>query len=149
MPKKNQPMPAKNPNNGQDLSVGARIRILREHTGLTQQALGELTGFPKAQIGQWERGLRKPGVDSLRGLAEALNGSFLWLALGQGDSRDASQPNGPLLEACVEVALRMVGPEKAPTLVVSLFQRANRTGLSVVRASREAFVNQIEEQNEH
>jgi len=143
MSKGSQPKPSEMMKNGSLLSIGARIRIIREQTGLTQQALGELTGFPKAQIGQWERGLRKPGVDSLRGLAEALNGSFLWLALGQGDSMDANQPNGPLLEACVEVALRMVGPEKAPAFSAQLFQKAYAVGLGTKQAPRGDFLDSV------
>ena len=143
MSKGSQPKPSEMLKNGSLLSIGARIRIIREQTGLTQQALGELTGFPKAQIGQWERGLRKPGVDSLRGLAEALNGSFLWLALGQGDSRGANPPNRPLLEACIEIALELAGPEGAPAFAAQLFEQAYAEGLVTKQAPRGDFLDSV------
>ena len=143
MSKGSQPKPSEIMKEKFELPIGDRIRILREQAGLTQQALAEQTRFSKAQIGQWELGRRNPGVDSLRGLAVALDGSFLWLALGQGDSREDNQPNGPLLEACVEIALMKAGPEGAPAIAAQLFQKAYAVGLGTKQGLRSDFIKLI------
>lgn len=128
---------------GHGLSIGDRLRALRDAAGLSQQALSDLTGYPKAQIGQWERGLRNPGVEPIRVLAETLGGAFVWIAIGQGDPRGADQPNGPLLEACVQVAMTTASADGVPTLAADLFRRACAAGLGTRRADREGFLQDV------
>ena len=127
---------------GQGLSIGDRLRALRDAAGLSQQVLSDRTGYQKAQIGQWERGLRNPGVEPVRVLAEALGGSFVWLALGQGDPL-GNAINGPLLEACVEFAMAATDADGAPALAADLFRRACAAGLATRHADRKDFAKEV------
>lgn len=54
------------------MPIGERIRAARKAKGMTQADLGLRLGISYQSIGQWERGLRYPTLDSLRKLAEAL-----------------------------------------------------------------------------
>jgi transcriptional regulator with XRE-family HTH domain len=121
---------------GKELLVGDRIRAVRSAAGLTQQALADKAGVKKALLGQWETGRRHPVVESLRILADALECSFLWLALGLGDPWDSERPNGPLFEACVELAITTWGPNDAPRRALELYRSACKAGIGLRRAPR-------------
>lgn len=49
------------------------IQKYRLASGLSQSQLGKLLGVPQGTVGNWERGLREPSLDTIRKLAEALN----------------------------------------------------------------------------
>ena len=121
---------------GQLMSIGSRIRTARMAIGLSQLALAEKAGFPKARVGQWECGNRNPGVEPLTALADALGVSFSWLALGRGAPSDTEQPNGALLEACVEIAMASTSPEPLPSTVVRLYAKACAAGLGLRRDAK-------------
>lgn len=54
--------------------IGARIFQERQAKGLTRKALAELTDDLKpSRINNWERGLRTPGPEEIKQLAEALD----------------------------------------------------------------------------
>jgi len=57
-------------------NIGSNIKEYRLKKGLTQKALGELTGKSEAQIGQYERGYRTPKVETLKEVAKALDVSL-------------------------------------------------------------------------
>lgn len=45
------------------MDTGSRIKLVREHRGLTQQKLGEMLGYGKSsanRIAQYEMGYRSP-----------------------------------------------------------------------------------------
>ena len=122
------------------MSPGDRIRTIRSALGLSQQGLATLAGFPKAQVGQWESGHRRAGVDSLIALAQATHCSFLWLATGQGDPWTPEFPYPPLLEACIEVAISIAGDADPAALAVTYYRRACEAGIAVQRGSRAELV---------
>lgn len=124
----------------QELSLGDRIRLIRSALGLSQQALSAKTKFPKAQLGHWETGHRHAGVDSLIALAQATGCNFQWLATGQGDPWTPELPYGPLIEACIEVALPLAGQADPAALAMELYRRACAVGLAVQRGTRTELV---------
>ena len=49
---------------------GERIRSLRQRSGLSQQALGEMLGVSAVAVGKWERGQTQPDINSLSRMAD-------------------------------------------------------------------------------
>lgn len=54
------------------MSVGEKIRTLRKSKKLTLKALGSKVGLSEQAIGQYERGDRKPSIETLTNIATAL-----------------------------------------------------------------------------
>jgi transcriptional regulator with XRE-family HTH domain len=52
--------------------IGRRVRQLRRSRGFTQEGLAELVGNTWKHIGQIERGQVNVGIDTLAGIAQAL-----------------------------------------------------------------------------
>ena len=52
------------------MTIGEKIRKLRNHTGLTQRALGELSGTSETTIKQYELGKRQPRIEQLKKIAK-------------------------------------------------------------------------------
>lgn len=64
------------------MTTGQKIKEARKNAGLTQAQLADKLGVPFQSISQWERDLRKPKIESLERIADALNlnlSSFLGL----------------------------------------------------------------------
>lgn len=55
------------------MTTGQRIKSARQNAGMTQAQLAEKLGIPYQSIGQWERDIRNPKLDTLRRIAGALN----------------------------------------------------------------------------
>ncbi|WP_443662596.1 helix-turn-helix domain-containing protein [Dysosmobacter sp.] len=55
------------------MTVGERIRNARKKAGLTQAQLGEKLGVSGSMIGQYEKDLRKPKIETMDKIATALN----------------------------------------------------------------------------
>lgn len=58
------------------MDTGSRIKLVREHRGLTQQKLGEMLGYGKSsanRIAQYEMGYRSPKANRLKEIAKAMN----------------------------------------------------------------------------
>lgn len=61
-----------------------RIREVRKNNGLSQQELADMIHVSKQAISQYERGVRKPDLDTLTALGDVLNVSIDYLT-GQSD----------------------------------------------------------------
>ncbi len=56
------------------MSIGENIRRIRKKNRMTQKELGEkLGGLSQQQIGQWENGNKKPKIETLQKIANALD----------------------------------------------------------------------------
>lgn len=56
------------------MSTGENIKRIRTHRKMTQKELGEkLGGITQQQIGQWENGNKKPKLETIKKIADALN----------------------------------------------------------------------------
>ncbi|CAH1903490.1 Transcriptional regulator, contains XRE-family HTH domain [Candidatus Nitrotoga sp. HW29] len=71
------------------MTIGARIRQLRERNTLSQEKFGDLCGVSKASVSQWEIGIATPPTDRLVALREHLVFSFDWLIAGEIDNNFA------------------------------------------------------------
>lgn len=58
------------------MTTGERIQAARKRAGLTQKELGARLGLSAASIAQWENNLRKPKLETLQRIADALNVFF-------------------------------------------------------------------------
>jgi transcriptional regulator with XRE-family HTH domain len=58
------------------VKTGELIKVARKNKKLTQKQLGELCEMSEAMIRQYELGLRKPKIDNLIKIADALNVSY-------------------------------------------------------------------------
>jgi transcriptional regulator with XRE-family HTH domain len=63
---------------GTDLTVGRRLRLLRQKRGRSLQELATATGLSIGLISQIERGLSSPSVKNLVALGEALGVGVAW-----------------------------------------------------------------------
>lgn len=68
------------------MTVGERIREIRQQAGLTQSELANRMGVTPSHIGQYERGLRKPSNEKIKKFADALNIPFEILIADQIDN---------------------------------------------------------------
>ena len=59
--------------------IGERIKQVRKEAGMTQQQLAQRLGIPYQSIGQWERGIRKPKIETLQAIADAIGVSLDYL----------------------------------------------------------------------
>lgn len=64
------------------MTIGDRIKVLRERAGLSQDALGEKAGVKQNTVSKWERGESEPRRPTLRRVAKALSVSISALELG-------------------------------------------------------------------
>lgn len=55
------------------MTIGEKIRKLRLYTGLTQRALGELSGTSETTIKQYELGKRQPRIEQLKKIAKVFD----------------------------------------------------------------------------
>lgn len=55
------------------MTIGEKIRKLRNHTGLTQRTLGELSGTSETTIKQYELGKRQPRIEQLKKIAKVFD----------------------------------------------------------------------------
>lgn len=62
-----------------DKQIGLRLKTVRKEAGLTQQQLAKRLGIPYQSIGQWERGIRNPKIETLQAIANAIGVSLDYL----------------------------------------------------------------------
>lgn len=76
----------KTENKSRTMTVGERIREIRQKAGLTQKQLADRMGVTPSHIGQYERGLRRPSNEKIKKFADALNIPFEILLADQIDN---------------------------------------------------------------
>lgn len=68
------------------MTLGSRLKELREEKGMTQKDIAELLGISDVGLGNYERGVRNPDPDTLKRLSEIFNCSVDYL-LGNTNKR--------------------------------------------------------------
>ena len=66
--------------------IGSRVREFRRRAQFTQQNLAEYTSLSVQHIGNIETGRKRPSIDTLIGIADALGATVDLLLLGNCDS---------------------------------------------------------------
>ena len=54
------------------MTIGQKIKATRKNAGLTQKELAQKMGLSFQSIAQWENDLRKPKIETLKKIADAL-----------------------------------------------------------------------------
>ena len=81
-----------------------RLRTLRKQKNLSQTELGQQAGLHYTHIGRFERGLSRPGGDTLKRLADALDVTGDYLLEGaEDDAAKAKFSDRELLKQFQEV----------------------------------------------
>lgn len=70
-------------------TIGENIKAAREDKDLTQSELGRIIGASARVVGNWEKGINNPGLDSLVALCTALDVTPAYL-LNYQDASDAA-----------------------------------------------------------
>lgn len=89
------------------VSLGTKVRRLRQSLGLTQEELAEKAGLSPKHLGELERGRGNPTLSNLEALAEALTISLVDLF----DLEGARLNQDKVKEAMCELIDR-AGPQK-------------------------------------
>ena len=99
-------------------TTGDLIREARLNANMTQKELAAILGIPYQGIGQWERGVRKPKIETIRMIAQALGVDVYSLA----DFDTATQ----LLEGSMNAKLERLSPKEQTLIIV--FDQLNDAG---------------------
>ena len=76
---------------GADDGFAQRLRALRKAKGFSQTQLGEKAGLHYTHIGRFDRGTSRPGGDTLKRLADALDTTSDYLIEGANDDAAAAR----------------------------------------------------------
>lgn len=96
------------------MTVGDRIRKIRDKTGLTQTGFGELVGLEQRTISDYERGVSQPGVGRLYLIAEKFNVNPEWLINGIGEPYKQSEVDAATKERIEREHIRRLFSELSP-----------------------------------
>lgn len=112
------------------MAIGDNIRSVREIKGLTQKNLADLLGISQGLVGHYERGVRKPKLETLRRIADAMDVDvFVFL------DKEAKEEATDLLE--------VVDKEKAENYIIKerLWSEPIRVLEEAERTSDMVFLN--------
>lgn len=84
-----------------DMSIGARLRQLRQRHHLSGEKLGELCGVSRSMVSQWESDMTTPPTDRLLQLRKHIGFSFDWLLYGEEEK--VYSTSDPKLGAIMQV----------------------------------------------
>ena len=97
------------------MSIGSRIRQIRESHHMTQEELAAAAGVSKSFVSDLENDKRSPGTAYLLKFAEALQVSVEYLAKGEGTS-SAARRDGAVIPIELEKAALKLNLTYAQTL---------------------------------
>ncbi len=73
-------------------SIGKRIQLLRENLDLTQEQFAEKINMSRSALANYECGARKPDLDTLKKIADALHTTTDYLISGKNNAKIEIQP---------------------------------------------------------
>lgn len=106
--------------------IGPAIKALRKRRSLTQIDLAERCRLSRGAIGQFERGLTTPSLETLGRLLEVLDADLRDVQLEL--DRQAGKPEPPS-EGTVEIAGVQLGPSEVERRLEAAFDRLVRRSL--------------------
>ncbi|MCX7071177.1 MAG: helix-turn-helix transcriptional regulator [Gammaproteobacteria bacterium] len=126
-----------------------RLRVGRQRLDMTQRSLSDAAGVPLQTHKQYERGLRKPGLDALTGYLRA-GINVNWLLSGDGVALIRDIPatasvgafDSRLMLELIEVVEQLLAehgrelpPPKKAELIVTLYEMFRESASPVQRAT--------------
>lgn len=108
-------------------AIAERLRLAREHAGLSQEAFAERLGYTRRQVNSWENGASTPPIWALMGVRMLCGIDPEWVLFGPGDTpiRDLGVPDTerlPRLVKEVEKMTRTAAIELPQSAVLNLAQ---------------------------
>ena len=105
--------------------VAERLRLVREHVGLSQQAFGDRLGFSRRQIIAWETAANSPPIALLVAIRTELDVDPEWVLMGPGQKplRDVGakeQERRERVQGEVETLVKNAGLELSQRAVTNL-----------------------------
>lgn len=99
-------------------TIGNRIRMYRQKSGLSQDRLGGMAGLHNTYIGQIERGEKNVSIESVDKIMQALGLSYevLFANIGYGDT------GCPIAAECYDLICGL--PEKQQKLMLDIIKKA-------------------------
>ena len=119
-------------NRGDLDGVATRLRLAREHAGLTQQEFADELGYSKRQVHCWETGANVPPIWVLAAVRSTYNVDPEWILSGPGLV--------PLQDA------RVPDPDRMPRLRREVVKLANQAGMNLPDVSIESMARVIAHQ---
>lgn len=110
-------------------ALARRLRIAREHAGLTQQEFADRIGYSRRQIISWENGTNLPPIWALAAVREAFDIDPEWVLSGPGWV--------PLRE------VPLTAQDRLPRLQSEVRKLAKRAGLTLPEAALRNFADLI------
>ena len=119
------------------MTIGQRIKAARKNAGLTQKELGQRLGVAYQTLAQWENDLRKPKMETLERIADALGvpiseicskdvlKNYEILKRSRENSRNLVQETKDILEQYAlalrqQEAIKVLGGEKIERFVYAM-----------------------------
>lgn len=84
------------------MEIAERIKLLRKHLKLSQEAFGNRIGLKKASISALEKGVSNLTESTAKLICLEFNISYLWLTTGEGPMKEDKNENDIAIEKLSE-----------------------------------------------
>lgn len=71
------------------MTIGERIKMLRDHLGITQEEFSQKLGTTRNTITNYESGRREPMEATIKSICREFNVNYDWLKSGSGEMFEA------------------------------------------------------------
>lgn len=115
----------------ESIELKDKIKSLRKEKGLTQTELGKILGVSQAMIGQYESGIRKPKIEQLLKIADALdvNINSLLDSIDSPALRAMQETNSPLYDDYKQLLLtKNIKLTETDIELINNFHKLNDSG---------------------
>lgn len=90
------------------MSLGKRIQNARKSKGFTQEYIAELLGVSRQAVSKWEKDLSSPDTGNLIALAEVLDVSVEYLAVGKQPEPPAENQSAAIARSLYRLSLHLL-----------------------------------------
>ncbi|MFP4467204.1 MAG: helix-turn-helix domain-containing protein [Candidatus Goldiibacteriota bacterium] len=117
-----------NKNNRVNVCVGAKIKMLRQTTGITQEQLSESVELSQNFISQLENGKKSPSIESLVKIANVLDVPVSVFFEVIQDSASTAPPKNNLLDKKMDLLLKNLRRKEKLILIeiLSIIKKHNK-----------------------
>ena len=88
---------------------GRNLSVLRKSKGMTQKELGDRLGLSFQGIAQWENDYRKPKIETLQRIADALNVNVFYFTDAENENGDNQIVSAVKESLDTDIAIERIG----------------------------------------
>ncbi|WP_369406168.1 helix-turn-helix domain-containing protein [Pollutimonas nitritireducens] len=121
-----------------------RLRYIRAERGMSQAALARACGLSQSAIANYENGSRKAAKD-IFGLAEALDVSPVWLALGDGPIEALPKVMSPVYRVTDAAPGHILAPWPFPDTPPDVYWSLSDRERAVVQTTLSSLIRSLKE----